>query len=159
MATISVSSGSYIRPYRHCAIRHFPEAASQTFVRGELLILDTDSNKGHQVKISGADPTAGIVGIAAESASGTENTMIPVWIANDENEFVAHVEDAMALDYDFVGDDYGVVKDTTNVIWRVDTTETTATVFKIVALKDAAADVNGRVIVRFLNTPRGVFKS
>src|SRR5262245_16209486 len=102
MATISVGPKSYLRPYRRSQVRSFPEAASQSFKLGELLVLQTSSDKGNQVKISGADPSSDtVVGIAAQDASGTENTPVSVWIADEESEFVAHVENAMALDADF----------------------------------------------------------
>lgn len=148
MATISVGSGNYLRPYRNVRIQHFPEAASQSFKRGEIVIRETAANKGHQVKISGADPTAGLLGVAAADASGVEGTMIPVWLFTNSSEFVIHYGDTQALDNDDVGVSYGVVKDATNVIWRLDNTETTAKVFEVVQLLDAAADVNGRAVVR-----------
>lgn len=148
MATISVGSGNIARPYRNTRVQHFPEAASQTFKRGELVILQTTSDKGHQVTISGADPTAGILGIAAADASGTENTLIPVWLFTPDSEFLMHIADGQTLDNDDLGVGYGIVKDSTNTIWRVDRTETTAKVVVVVKLIDAHGDVNGRVVVR-----------
>jgi len=149
MATISVGSGNYLRPYRNVRVQHFPEAASQSFKRGEILIRETVADKGHEVKISGADPTAGLLGVAAADASGTEGTKIPVWLFTPEAEFIIHYGSGQALDNDDVGVAYGVVKDGTNVIWRLDNTETTAKVFEVVQLLDAHADVNGRAVVRF----------
>src|SRR5205823_3164499 len=73
--TFTLSGGDIPRPYRKCRIEYFREAASQTYVKGDVLILQTTADKGDQVKISGADPSSGtVVGIAAEDASGTENT-------------------------------------------------------------------------------------
>ena len=148
MATISVGSGNILRPYRNVRIHHFPEGASQTFKRGELLILITTADKGHQVGISGADPTVGVVGVAATDASGTENTLVPVWLFTPESEWLVHAGASQTLDNDDVGLGYGVVKDGTNVIWRLDRTETTAKVFVVLKLVDAHGDVNGRYIVR-----------
>jgi hypothetical protein len=144
-----VGTGDYIRPYRNVRLENFPEAASQTFRVGDPLILQTSADKGHQVKISGADPASGtVVGIAAEAASGTENTSIGVWVLDHQGEFLARVQDASTLDNDQVGDEYGIVADATNLIWRVDTTETTAKVFRVLKLVDAHGDTNGRVIVK-----------
>jgi len=79
--TFTLSGGDIPRPYRKCRIEYFREAASQTFVKGDILILQTTADKGDQVKISGADPSSGtVVGIAAEDASGTENTQVGVYV-------------------------------------------------------------------------------
>ena len=159
MATISVSSGSYVRPYRKSRIVHYPEDTSQTFKKGEPVILSTDSNEGNRLKISGSDPTAGLVGIAAEDASGTVLNKIPVWVFDEESEFVIHMATAQTLDNDDIGVQYGIVKDGTNVIWNLDNTETTAVVFRVVQLLDAHGDTQGRCIVRAVNAPRGPYKS
>ena len=160
MATsFTAGPGDYMRPYRFPRVEHFPEAASQTFRIGDPVVLQTTSDKGHQIKISGADPTADVVGIAAEAASGTENTMIPVWIADEQTEFIGRVQDTGVLDNDDVGDSYGIVADSTNKIWRVDRTETTTTVVKIVKLIDSHGDTNGKVVFKFLNARRGPFSS
>lgn len=151
MATFVVSSGDYIRPYRKVRLENFPEAASQTFRLGDVLILQTTADKGHQVKLSGADPASGtVVGIAAEAASGVENTSIGVWVLDEQAEFLACIQDAAALDFDQVGDEYGIVADATNLIWRVDTTESTAKVFRICKLAPGYthADVNGKFVVK-----------
>lgn len=152
MATaFTVGTGDYIRPYRNCRLENFPEAASQTFRVGDVLILQTSADKGHQVKISGADPSSGtVVGIAAEAASGTENTSIGVWVLDEKAEFLACVQDASTLDFDQVGDEYGIVADATNLIWRVDTTETTAKVFRVCKLAPGYShgDTNGKLVVK-----------
>lgn len=154
MATISVGAGNYARPYRNVRIRHFPEGASQTFKRGELLILILTADKGNKVGIASADPTTdrAVVGFAAADASGVEGTMIPVWLATPEAEFVLHCESAGTIDNDDVSVQYGVVRDGTNVIWRVDRTESTAKLFTVLQLLDAHGDVNGRFVVKFINS-------
>lgn len=148
MATISVGSGNYLRPYRNVRIQHFPEGPSQSFKRGELLILNTTADKGHQVVISAADPTVGVVGVAAMDATGTENSLVTVWLFTPASEWVVHAGSGQTLDNDDLSVGYGIVKDITNVIWRLDRTETTAKVFVVVKLLDAHGDVNGRYIVR-----------
>jgi hypothetical protein len=141
-------------------IEHFPEGASQSFEVGDLLVLDTTSDYGNRVVIGASDPSANtVVGVAAEAATGTANTKVAVWLADEEGEFVIRTADTQALDNDHVGDSYGVVLDTTYDIFRLDTGETTAVVFKVVKLLDNHADVNGRLVVKFLNARRSVFAS
>jgi hypothetical protein len=146
--TFTISAGSKIKPYRNVRKRNFPEAASQTFVRGDVLILQTSADKGNQVKISGADPTTDrfLVGVAAEDASGVENTSLSVWLFAPDAEFSIYGNGT--LDVDDISVRYGIVRDATNKVWQLDLTETSAIVFKILELLDAAGDVNGRYIVQ-----------
>ena len=148
MATIGVGKGSYIRPHRRVRMRSFPEDSSQTFIVGDPVILSTDSDEGNYIKIAGADPTTdrGFVGFAAAAATGTKGTMIPVWLATGDAEFIGHVQDSETLDNDDISVEFGIVADATNLIWRVDTSETSAKVVRILELVDAAGDTNGRVI-------------
>ena len=168
MATFSVGKGNYIRPYRNVRLRTFPEAASQTFKVGDPLILQTTADKGHQVKISAADPTAGtVVGIAMNAASGVENTPVVVAMLDEQAEFAVLVQDTGALDNDDIGDEYGIVADGTNQIWRLDLTETTAKVFRIVDFAPTPdgsgrmcvhGDVNGAWIVTAAAGVQGVLR-
>lgn len=156
MSTFAVYKGNYIRPYRNVRIRPMPEAASQTFIVGDPLILATATDKGHQVKIAAADPTAGtVVGIAMAPASGVEGTEIPVAMLDEGAEFVMVVGASQVLDNDDIADEFGIVADATNLIWRLDDTETTAKVFRVVAFGPkpdgsggncAHGDVNGAYI-------------
>lgn len=156
MATIGVGKGSYIRPHRRVRMRAFPEDSSQTFIVGDPVVLSTDSNEGNYIKIAGSDPTTdrGFIGFAAKAATGVKGTMIDVWLATGDAEFIGHVEDAMALDNDFISVEYGIVADGTNLIWRVDTTETSAKVVRILELADAHGDVNGRVVFHVIAPER-----
>lgn len=165
MATFSVNAKSGIRPYRKNRIEHFAEAAAQTFKVGHLLILQTTASKGNQVKIGASGAAAvGIVGIAAEDAVGVESPFgdtsqyRPVYVADEESEFNAAVQDAMALSVDFVGKKYGVVLDAANGnVFRVNTADTTNTVVEVVKLIDQPGDINGRVAVKFLSAARAPF--
>lgn len=150
--TFTIGSGNTVRPYRNVRKRNFPEAASQTFVTGDVLILQTSSDKGNQVKISGADPTTDrfLVGVAAEPASGVENTSISVYLFSPDAEFV--INGNGTLDVDDISVRYGIVRDGTNKVWQLDLTETSAIVFKILELLDAAGDVNGRYIVQVVQS-------
>jgi hypothetical protein len=156
MATIGVGTGSYIRPHRRQRMRAFVEDASQTFKVGDPLILSTDSDQGNRVKIAGADPTTdrAIVGFAAQNATGTEGAYVNVWLATGDAEFIGHVQDAETLDNDDVSVEFGIVADSTNAIWRVDTSETSAKVVRILELYDAHGDTNGRVVFHVIAPER-----
>lgn len=166
MATFSVYKGNYIRPFRNVRTRTLPEAASQTFIVGDPLILQTTADKGNQVKISGADPSGTVVGFAAQAASGVENTPVPVWMLDEQGEFMVHVQDTGAMDNDDIGVEYGIVADATNLIWRLDRTETTAKVFHVVdfapnpatGVKFAHGDVNGAFVATAATNQQGLLK-
>jgi len=154
MATISVGAGNIMRPYRNVRMEHFPEDAGQTFLVGDIVVFSATSGKENKIKLSGADPTASVVGVAAEAASGVEGTMIGVWVANNDGEFLANVQDTGTLAATNVGSGFGVVRDATNLIWRVDLSETSAKVVDIVKLIDAVGDVNGLVVCKFRSAIR-----
>lgn len=160
MATFTVSSGNYIRPVQGGKIKYFKEAPSQTFKIGDPLILGTDSDEGDQVKISGADPAA-ITGIAAEAASGVEDTLIGVWVPTPDTEFIIWVESGETIDRDAVGDEFGIVADATYTIWRLDQDETTAPVFSILRIAPGYAhgDMNGAYIGVIKSADSQVYKS
>lgn len=148
MAAFTLSTGDIPRPYRKNRIDYFREAPSQTFAIGDVLILNTTADKGDQVKISGADPASGtVVGIAAEAASGTENTLIGVYVLDPASEFL--IVALNALDFDDVGDEFGIVSDAT-VKWKLDQTETTAKVFRVLKLAPGYthADTGGKYVVK-----------
>jgi len=148
MSTIAVGSGNIIRPFRHVRIQHYPEDASQSFKKGEPVIFSSTGGKENKIKISGADPTALLIGIAAADASGVEGTMVPVWLFTSDAEFRIQMADTQSVNRADRQVSYGIVKDATNVIWRLDNTETTAKVFVVTEFIDAHGDVNGAVVVR-----------
>jgi len=161
MATITVTSRGYIRPARAAHVQHrrFKEEASQTFVRGAIVIQDATTKD--EVETAGADPVAGILGIADEAATGVADTMISVALAGPDAEFVAHVEDAAATAVGNLGTNYAVVYDSTNAIWRVDTSDTTNVSVTVTGFwpEDAIGDVNGRVIFKFMPGACGLSKN
>lgn len=155
MATISVGSGNYIRPYRNVRMRQFPVDVSQTILIGDPIILGADSDEGNRVKKAGTDPTTdrGFVGFAAESitTTGTHNAKtdkLLVWVADESAEFVVHVEDTETLDNDDISVEYGIAADATNSIYRLDKDETSAKVFRVLELHPSHVhgDVNGAYI-------------
>lgn len=155
MATRTVTRGDFIKPYRVGSTRivHRPDTASTTFLVGDPLIFGATAGHEDRITIAGSDP-AYITGFAAENASGVVDTDISIWAADGEAEFIGVVQDSGALDQLQIGASYGLVADGTNHIWRVDLTETTATVVQITKLIDADGDVNGRVVFRVLYSAR-----
>ena len=140
---------SQFEPYRVVAkVRTYPEAASQTFVRGDVLILDSTSDKGNKVKIAGADAVAKIVGVAAQAATGTEGSSISVF-STEDNEFIGNIDGTTALDADMTGTAYGLIN--TSGAVRVDTQDTTATAVRITQLIDPVGTVSGRVAFKFVD--------
>ena len=157
MATISVSSGSYIRPLSAGGrTRSYKEEASQTFRRGAVLIQDATTKD--EVEEAGTDPVARIVGIAAEAASGTADTQILVHLAEPGVEFVGHVQDTGTLAVGNIGTNYGLVYDSTFTIWRVDLSDTTNVNVTVTRFVDEVGDVNGRVGFQFLSSVTGIYK-
>jgi hypothetical protein len=156
MAAIGVGKGSYIRPYRRVRIRAFPEDSSQTFIVGDPICLSADSDEGNYIKIAGTDPATdrAFVGFAAKAATGVKGTMIEVWLATGDAEFIGHIEGTTAIDNDMISTELGIVADGTNLIWRVDSTETSAKVVRILELADTHGDTAGRVIFHVIAPER-----
>ena len=115
-----VSSGDYIRPFRNCTLRHFPEDATQTFVKGDPLIQGA-AGVEHKVKIAGDNPTSAIVGIAAEDATGTTGNKVAVWLAEPHAEFIGRGDATDTVDFTDIGAKRPLEIDATNDIWRVET--------------------------------------
>jgi hypothetical protein len=104
----------------------------------------------------GADPSP-IVGIAAEAApaAGLKGA---VYVADEESEFLAHVQDAASPILGNIGLPYGLVKDAVNNIWRVDLSDSTNTAVQITKVLDPGV-INGRVVFKFLNSDRKIYAS
>lgn len=163
MATIGVSSGSYIRPFRNVRMSDTPWLVdvSQTIRVGDPVVLGADTDEGNRLKLAGADPATDrrFVGFAAEAitTTATHNAAtdrIQVWMATQDAEFLVHCENAAAIDNDDISTEYGIVADGTNNIWRLDRSETTAKVFRVLRLYDAHGDVNGRLVAAVIAPER-----
>lgn len=161
MATIGVSSGSYIRPHRNVRTKQFLVDVSQTILVGDPIVLGADSDEGNRVKKAGTDPTTDrkFIGFAAEAITTPATFSAPrdhvlVWLATQDAEFRVHCEDAAAIDNDDISVEYGIVADATNVIYRLDRTETTAKIFRVLELLDNHGDVNGRMVVSVIAPER-----
>lgn len=159
MATITVGSGNTMRPYRRCRLVHYAESATQSFRVGDVLIFDTVSGKQMKVKKAGSDPTL-IVGVAADSASGTEGTRIGVYVATANSEFRAMTDSSATLANTVIGTQYGIVEDSTNFVWRVDQSEVTAKRVVVTEVPNlngngTFGDTNAEVVFRFIETDSG----
>lgn len=123
MATVfTVGSGDYARGYKNTRIQHFPEAASQTFKRGEVVIGGA-AGVENRVAVAADNPTSRVLGIAAADASGVTGAQLPVWLATPEAEFIFRTISTDPVDFTDIGTLRAVEKDATNVIWVVDTSD------------------------------------
>ena len=158
MATQVAGAGDFIRPYRGpVRLRTFPEGASQSFKKGYLLKFGADAGAENRVIVVAADPTL-VVGVAAQDASGTTDNPVSVWLAEAGVEFRVRYADSQAIDQTDIADaGFGMVADGTNLIHRLDNTETSAKVFHVTELLDADGDVNGAVAATILAAVRAPF--
>ena len=152
MATHTVRS---IEPYvcpngeRHSADG---EEASQTYKAGAPLVRDA-TNKDLEVWAGDTDATL-IVGVATRDASGTAGTDVSYLEAREGNMFSATlVSDSgtVALDHGtHLGVAYSLIAQGNN--WCVDANDETTKLVEVVdvASGSAEADVNARVVIRFL---------
>lgn len=137
--TYAVSAGDLMRPYERCRIKHFPEDASQSFKAGEVVIAG-GAGVENKIKVAANDPTAAIVGVALEDATGVTGNLIPVACAEPGALFIARALAGVALDYTSIGaaravEEHASITD----LWVVDT-------------GDAG---NDSVVPRFYRSPTG----
>jgi hypothetical protein len=162
MATFSVGSGDYIRPYRNVRIQHFPVAVSQTIVRGAAVKL-AGAGLENRIKIGVVTETSGYVGIAAESitTTGTHNAAtdkIAVWLATENAEFIGRTVSDDAVDFTDIGVRVALDIDATNNIWVVETDDVTAEVVQVLAYLDPVTknvqategDISALCVFKFL---------
>lgn len=161
MADYTPSSGSIMQPYRSpwgaFPIRHFAENNGSTFKLGQLVMQSTQaSTAAHRVEEMSTLSTA-IVGVAAQDATGTVDTKIPVWEANPSVEFKGVAKGTLASSN--VGSAYAFAYDSTKAIYYVDLA--TATVGSVrcivteIVSPSAVGDSNGYVAFKFLTEDMG----
>ena len=122
MAAFTPSAGNIMRPYGRCRIQHFPEDATQTFKRGYPVIMG-GAGVENRIKVAADNPTAAIVGVAAEDASGTTGNKVAVWIAQPELRFIVTTVAADAVDFTDRGAARALQAHASLLIWVVDTTD------------------------------------
>jgi hypothetical protein len=129
----------------------YPEAASQTFVKGDLVFISSG-----YLTICGSDPTA-ILGIALDDAHNTTAglyqinvSLITPWtlVTMSVGHATAGNDKIEAAD---MGTLYGVVSVSAG-IWRVDKEDTTATRVRIMNFIDEVGATKGRVGCLFFTT-------
>lgn len=159
MATRTVTSKDWMKPFRgklRCAA--YPEGATQSFKIGAPVILSSVSGQETSVITAAADPETRILGLAAEAATGTTGSMISIWIADSDAEFMGVIEDGAALLRTNVDTLYALVYDSTNTIWRVDTSDTSHDSVVVTSLIDDVGTVNGRVSFAFIPGVRAPYR-
>lgn len=93
MATFKRLGNYRVKGNASATVKYFPEAATQSFKRGDLVTLSS-GKVAVAVAYTSGDPVASgtkILGIADKDASGTTDTSIPVIIADDKTEFLLPV--------------------------------------------------------------------
>ena len=149
MATIAKQAIEIITPKKGMFIA-YPEAATQSFKRGELVSLSS----GKVAALSGSDPTmASILGIVLHDASGVTDTEVTVFVPDNDAVFCANLGGTSVTAITDVGVRYGLVE--ANDLVHVDKTDTTNDRVIVVALdkRDAVGDTAGRVWFKFLSDP------
>ena len=127
-----------------CRLAYAPEEASQTFVQGNLVYINTD---GYLAECA-SDPTA-VAGVAAEDGSNTTQgaKQTAYWAADMGAVFVARSNTSTAQTHR--GASYGTAL--SSDVHYVDIAETGALVVYILDLdpRDTVGDSGGRYLVTF----------
>ena len=127
-----------------CRLAYAPEAASQTFVQGNLVYIDTDG----YLSECASDPAA-VAGVAAEDASNGSAAakQTSYWAADMGAVFVAKSNTTTA--HTQRGASYGTVLSSS--VHYVDISEVTTKVVYIIDLdpRDAVGASGGRYLVSF----------
>lgn len=121
-----------------------PEAATQTFKQGDLVIIS-----GGKVAVMTDDDD--IFGVAMQDASGTADTDVPVYVIHASDKFIAEASTTTAQTN--VGVAYALV--VTSGSMAVNPGSTTTAAFYIDSLDPrdgATTGAGGRVIGRFIYT-------
>lgn len=135
----------------------FPVGASQSFLRGEPVRLDST---GRVVVCS--DNSAVVLGIAAEdcpvnSATPLITDIVHVWIADDETVFMANLAAGLSTRLVDVGKSCGLVQVGTSHVWVVNQTYSSRIVIiqeiyrggTLMPTASASGDVQGQELFMF----------
>ncbi len=98
-----------------------------------------------------------IANVATLQGGGVTKGLIQVYLAGQGNLFVGRVLTTQAISNDQIGVQYGIEIDATNLIWRIDTTDTTNKGVQIMGLFDNDGDINGRLIFKFMGLSNLLF--
>lgn len=133
----------------HPYMDEFPEAASQSFVKGDLVCLAS----GYLTKC-GSDPAA-VLGVAlADAHNGSAGAyMIPVLVLTTHMVLTMQVyhgtPSSSVIAAADLGTAYGIV-DAGSGVWKVDKTDTSNTRVKVVTFLEPVGTAAGKVGVVFL---------
>lgn len=128
---------------------HLPEGGSQTFKKGDFLILSSG-----RVVISGSAPSAAtVLGIAAHDASGVQDTPVAIEEANDDTLFVINGISTTAITHIGVACQLNL----TSGNWTADTGTAANTLIPVkLDPRDTLADTNGRYICQVHSAARAL---
>lgn len=137
-------------------ILSFPEAASQTFVRGEIVCLIN----GKVTEIANDTPGS-VLGVAVQDASKVADTMIQVAIANSDTIFEANYSnDSQAgavTAVTIVGTKRDLDRDTGKSKVYVSSAQASVRVMIMdISENDTVGDTGGRVLFQFLSAIRAL---
>lgn len=147
-------SVAYAEGGHSIALGHGPEEASQTFIRGSVLIHDSSSG---EIEEAGTEPVNQILGIAAGKASGTAGTDVAYIPADAGYVFEGNIGTSTSAG-DIAADDqfqeYPLALSSTD--WFVDKTDNSNPCVKVVGFRDPVGTTNGRVYFKFLKSTLAV---
>lgn len=184
MTDFTLSSGSYMRPFRARNGGAFPirqmglsTGISSNIIRvGTIVGLDQNTTNGASLIVpssvtSNALVSTCVVGVAAEgpgaagggpSSTNATGTLIPVWEADPQVEFRAHTKNGL-LNSTLLGQFKEVLRDTTLNIDLINVGASCLTTpinhVLITQLIDAAGDSGGAVAFRFVPREAGTATS
>lgn len=156
MATIALGKAEWAMTLDGgpCSILHFPEAASQSFVTGEPVLLSTTG----YVTECGDNPVA-ILGLALADAHNTTAGLytIPVALADHRNIFRANCCSSAgtraATSIAMVGKGASILRDTTNSYLQILSTSLDGSNSRVTIVsldpQDVVGDTGGRLLFKF----------
>jgi hypothetical protein len=131
-------------------VRRYPEKATQTFVKGDPVILDTAG------RVGAAADTGNVFGVALQDASGTTDTLLRILIVGHEDVFRASASAAGAtrtVTRSDVGLRCSYIKSTISgqtAVMTLDTSDITTPSVEILDVRDAVGTVDGEYYFRFV---------
>jgi len=134
---------------------NYPEAASQTFVKGEFVYLSS----GYVMEI-GDNPTA-ILGMALDNAHNSTAGAYKVGVAVFSDNTILEMNKvntsgvAQATAYSDIGKTFGIYRDTTNnMTYAADASASPRLICIGLSGSDQVGDTGGRLLLRVIGTYR-----
>ena len=121
-------------------VREAPEAATQSFVKGDLVYLVAGA-----LTIAATDQK--IAGVALQNASGTTGTILKFHAIHPDQLWIAQLDTTTAQAYE--GEDYGLNTGSGNMSVDIGDTSTVAVVVNQLDPQQAVGVSGGRVFLRF----------